>query len=48
VHPHHHGHSADQVFGGLGGLGGALVVRCDLVRIPAKFIEFQRAIRLNG
>ena len=31
VHPHHHGHSADQVFGGL---GGALVVRGDLDRIP--------------
>jgi FtsP/CotA-like multicopper oxidase with cupredoxin domain len=31
VHPHHHGHSADQVFGGL---GGALLVRGDLDRIP--------------
>lgn len=31
LHPHHHGHSADQVFGGL---GGALVVRGDLDRIP--------------
>jgi FtsP/CotA-like multicopper oxidase with cupredoxin domain len=31
VHPHHHGHSADQVFAGL---GGALVVRGDLDRIP--------------
>jgi FtsP/CotA-like multicopper oxidase with cupredoxin domain len=31
VHPHHHGHSADQVFGGL---GGGLVVRGDLDRIP--------------
>ncbi|WP_094510555.1 multicopper oxidase family protein [Synechococcus sp. MW101C3] len=31
VHPHHHGHSADQVFGGL---GGALVVRGNLDRIP--------------
>ena len=31
LHPHHHGHSADQVFGGL---GGGLVVRGDLDRIP--------------
>ncbi len=31
VHPHQHGLSADQVFGGL---GGALVVRGDLDRIP--------------
>ena len=31
VHPHHHGHSADQVFGGL---SSALVVRGDLDRIP--------------
>lgn len=31
VHPHHHGHTADQVFGGL---GGPLVVRGDLDRIP--------------
>lgn len=31
LHPHHHGHSADQVFGGL---GAALVVRGDLDRIP--------------
>lgn len=31
LHPHHHGHSADQVFGGL---GAVLVVRGDLDRIP--------------
>jgi len=31
VHPHHHHLTADQVFGGL---GGALVVRGDLDRIP--------------
>ena len=31
LHPHHHGHTADQVFGGL---SAALVVRGDLDRIP--------------